>query len=153
MQSLDIAIETLQAFFDDAWDAATDAANSFRAQLRTYESAITKQFSTVGTLGSVSKNSASQSYRGPGLGQYTVAQIQTAWRMLINLYDQFKVKTDWLNLNEVWFQEKYPTYAADPDEAIYDLVSCWLRNDFTSYEIDVTNLRLRPTLGERTRTW
>jgi len=140
---MDIAVETLQAFFDDAWDAAGSGANSLRDQLRAYEKSITAQFSSVGSLGSVSKNSTNQSYRGPGLGQYTVAQIQTAWRMLINLSDQMKDKTDWLNKNNPDFQSEYPTYSTDSDLAVYNFVSCWLRNDFSSYQVDLTNLRLR----------
>ena len=140
---MDISTETLQAFLDDAWDAAPDSASTLRNQLRTFEKAVTAQFSTVGSIGSVSKNSTSQSYRGPGVGQYTVAQIQTAWRMLINLYDQTKQSLDWENKNSTWFTAKYPTYLVDQDQAIYDLCAAWLRNDFSSYEVDLTNLRLR----------
>ena len=140
---MDIAVETLQAFWDDAWDASKDEAGAFRQQLRAFEKAITAQFASVGSLGSVSKNSTSQSYRGPGLGQYTPAQIQTAWRMLINLYDQKKDENDWLNQNESWFQLKYPQYAQDPEPSIYDVIARWLRNDFSFYEVDLTNLRLR----------
>jgi len=140
---MDIAVETLQAFLDDAWDAAPDNANSLRQQLRAFEKSITAQFSSVGSLGSVSKNSANQSYRGPGLGQYTVAQIQTAWRMLINLFDRTKDKTDWENANRPDFQTEYPNYATDPDLAIYNFCAKWLRNDFSSYQVDLTDLRLR----------
>ena len=152
---MDIAVETLQAFLDDAWDAAASGANSFRDQLRAYEKGITAQFSSVGSLGSVSKNSTNQSYRGPGLGQYTVAQIQTAWRMLINLFDQTKEKTDWLNANSPGFRDEYPSYPTDADQAVYDFTSKWLRNDFSNYQIDLTDLRLHPTLssGSGALTW
>jgi hypothetical protein len=145
---MDISVETLQGFLDDAWDAAPAAANTLRQQFRSFESAASSQFNTVGTLSSVAKNSASQSYRGPGLGSLTLVQIQTAWRMLIRLYDSIKCQTDWFyNQAAAWFIQKYPTYGNDPDQAVYDFSMRWLNSDFTQYESDLSWLRLSPTLG------
>lgn len=151
---MDIAVETLQAFLDDAWDSAQDTATGFRDQLRAYEKSITAQFASVGSIASLSKNSTNQSYRGPGLGQYTVAQIQTAWRMLINLYDATKDRFDYLSASgNTDFAEDYPDYKGDPEKAVYSFSSHWLRNDFTHYQTDLSDLRLRPTLSGGVRTW
>lgn len=165
VNGVDIAVETLQAFADTAWDAANNDANSYRAQMRSYESQLVVLFASSGVLGSVSKNSVSQSYRGPGLGSYTVAQLQTAWRMLINLYDQQKKVTDtlwffannppanpvpgwgcWYGITPAQFLAKYPTYNQDPDQAIYDFMLFRLE-PVTEYQIDLTDLRFQPTLG------
>lgn len=62
-------------------------APALRNQLRAYEKASEALF-RGGSIASVSKNSASQSYRGPGLGSYTPVQLANAWRQLISLYDQ-----------------------------------------------------------------
>lgn len=140
---MDISTETLQAFLDDAWDAAPASASTLRPQLRAYEKSITAQFSTVGSIGSVSKNSTSQSYRGPGVGSYTLVQISTAWRQLINLYDEIKLLADYLQAraNDCFIQQ-FPNYEADPDVVVYTIMKERLIvvND---YQVDLTNLRLR----------
>lgn len=151
---MDISAETLQGFLDDAWDVAGDVAGSLRTQLRLYETTCSKKFNVSGTLGSVSKNSASQSYRGPGLGSYTLPQIQTAWRTLINLYDQELDRANWLNaIQDVWFTTKYPKYAADADGAVYDFMKKRLL-PIETFEEDFSDLRLHPTTrGDILQTW
>lgn len=163
---MDVTTEVLSGFFDDAWDAASQNANSLRGQLRANEKAINLQFATTGSLGAVAKNSASQSYRGPGLGSYTIPQIQTIWRTLIRLYDWFLQKANWLNqTNNPWFlsvwgpQGTVPInqqFTNDPDFAVYSFINCWLQNDFSEYQIDVTELRMRPTqlgINQGVLTW
>jgi hypothetical protein len=143
---MDIGIEVLQSFLDDAWDAAPNSGNSLRDQLRAFEKQVNALFNTSGTLGSVAKNSASQSYRGPGLGSYTVPQVAAAWRVLINLFDKEKCRADAINAAGVaWFTAKYGGYEQDADQAVYDFCVSWLRRDFTQTQIDVSELRLQPT--------
>ena len=140
---MDISTETLQAFLDDAWDAAPASASTLRPQLRAFEKAVTAQFSTVGSIGSVSKNSTSQSYRGPGLGSYTLVQIATAWRQLINLYDEVRHLADYLQSKaNACFVAQFPDYATDPDVVVYTLMKERLIV-VDDYQVDLTNLRLR----------
>lgn len=159
---MDISAETLQAFAENAWDAAANEANAYRAQLRTYEVAATNLFGG-GSIASVSKNSTSQSYRGPGLGSYTPVQIANAWRMLINLYAMELACTARLyaisqkyptNEQGQCFIAKYPTYAQDPEPAVYDFMQAklWPTNE---YQIDLSDLRLQPTIqaGVLIPTW
>lgn len=82
-----VTTEDLQRLCDDAWDAAIDAANTFRPQLRIFESEIGKLVSK-GSLFSVSKNSSSQTYGGYSPGNLTQTELARAWRQLINLFDK-----------------------------------------------------------------
>ncbi len=152
---MDIDCRTLACWSDNAWDDAPEAAQSFRSQLRLMESNANNLFSS-GSIGSVSKNSASQSYAGAGFGRFSVAQIQQGFRMLIELYDSNKRETQCIyNLSQQYptnqcgidFLAKYPNYAQDPDQAIYDRMVCVLGNPVESYEVDLSYLRLNPTLG------
>lgn len=72
---------------DDAYDAATlgDLPKPLREQLRENETAAGRLVS-AGSLSSVSKNSASQSYAF-GYGHLTAVEIARAWRTLIDLFD------------------------------------------------------------------
>lgn len=168
---MDVSAETLQAFLDNAWDAAKDAANTFRPQLRLFESQATALFAG-GSIGSVSKNSVSQSYRGPGLGSYTPVQIANSWRTLINLYDEDLQRCNYLyalsqaippSPQGVWFIGKFPEFPGnlaanpavqpDPDNAVYFFMAKRLF-PVDSYETDLTDLRLPEALGAyATRTW
>ncbi len=154
---VDVSAETLQAFADNAWDAATAAANSFRPQLRYYEQGATNLFAG-GSIGSVSKNSTSQSYRGPGVGSYTPVQIANSWRMLINLYDEVLGFCNRLytlsqanpppspNSLPAQFIAKFPGFNDDPDEAVYFFMQRRLQ-PVESYQTDLTDLRLPYCLG------
>jgi hypothetical protein len=143
---MDVPIETLACLLDDSWDAAPTAANTLRQQLRTFETSLSAQFRGTGVIASVSKNSASQSYRGAALGSLTVPQVQQGFRTLIVMYDQTNNYCQWANANESWFQTTYPGYANDNDSAVYPIMQAWLQNDFTQFQTDMTYLRLAPTL-------
>lgn len=153
---MDIDARTLACWSENAWDDAPEAAQSFRSQLRLMERNASSLFQS-GSIGSVSKNSASQSYAGSGFGRFSVAQIQQGFRMLIELYDTYKWETQCIwnqanaagNVNQcsIDFKIQYPNYAQDPDQAIYDRMNCNLGNPVETYEIDLSYLRLRPTLG------
>lgn len=146
---MDITPETLQSFLEDAWDACPAAANNLREQLRVYEKAATQLY-RGGTIGSVSKNSSSQSYRGPGLGSYTPVQIANAWRLLVNLYDDTVAWVAWQIANPptnppAW----WPDNADDTDIFFFKRMLCALRG-VPEYQVDLTDLRLHPVLGNGT---
>jgi hypothetical protein len=141
---VDVTVQTYKAFLDDAWDAAPAAANTLREQLRAFEKQVTTLFS-AGALGSVSKNTASQSYRGPGVGSYTPAQLQTVWRDLIDLFDEVKAWVD-AEISESPPDPNPPPNDGDP--VIYDHMKRRLMV-ITEYSPNLIDLRLQPTLRPR----
>lgn len=146
---MDIDARTLACWAENAWDDAPAGALTLRQQLRTMERAAASLFAS-GSLGSVSKNSASQSYAGAGFGRFSVAQIQQGYRMLIEMYDWLLVETKAVYTSTGTchddFVALYPDYAEDPDKAVYDAMVYRLQ-PVESYQIDLSYLRLRPTLG------
>jgi len=77
--------EDLRRMLDDAYDDAVAGTISLREQLRANERNA-GALVAGGSLSSVSKNSASQSYAF-GNGQVTTAEIARGWRILIDCYD------------------------------------------------------------------
>ena len=139
----------MQACLDKAWTDSSNDANSLVQQLLTEEQARLNLFS-MGSIGSVSKNSTSQSYTGPSGASLTVLQMQKLYRMLINLYRQKKCETDRLFENSIaWFLAKYTTYATDADQAVYDFMVRWLSQDWETYQCDMTDLRLPFACSDR----
>lgn len=148
---MDIDSRTLACWAENAWDDCPANANSLREQLRKMERGAAALFAS-GSLGSVSKNSASQSYAGAGFGRFSVAQIQQGFRMLIELYDAALNQSKCIyqlaqqyptNQVGIDFLAKYPTYAADPDETCYDGMAACLR-PVEEYQVDLSVLRFRP---------
>lgn len=84
--------EVLQGALDDAYDDSVAANNTLRAQLRLLESAKWETNSTGQVVANVSRNNAaggqSTSFFAPTLTGFHPAEIQIAFRTLINLYDQ-----------------------------------------------------------------
>lgn len=82
-----MALETadLRRMLDDAYDDALSDSLPLREQLRSKERASGAVIAG-GSLSSVSKNSASQSYAF-GRGNVTPAEIARGWRVLIDSYD------------------------------------------------------------------
>ena len=85
----DVSPEILSAFLNSAWNSAKDGANSLRDQLLNEQSAGLELIK-LGSIGSVGKNSTSQSYMGYGPGRITALQIVEAWSKLIEYYDGAK---------------------------------------------------------------
>ncbi len=143
---MDVTIQTYQTFLDDAWDAAPQGANTLRDQLRAFEKTLSPLFNQ-GSLASVSKNSASQTYRGPGLGSYTTPQITKVWRDLINLYDHTLNRVNCL-LNATIKPNPLPTWwpADNTDNTLYGFMKYRLV-ECSEYSMDMTYLRLPPTEG------
>lgn len=151
---MDIDARTLACWSENAWDDAPASASSLRDQLRLMERGAASLFA-AGSISSVSKNSASQSYAGSGFGRFSVAQIQQGFRMLIEMYDAELWETKCLynmaqkyptNQCGINFVLAYPDYANDPDQAVYDRMTRRLV-PVESYEVDLSDLRLQPTLG------
>lgn len=162
---MDIDTRTLACWAENAWDDCPAQANSFRAQLRIMERNAASLFAS-GTIASVSKNAASQSYAGAGFGRFSVAQIQQGFRMLIEMYDAELWETKCLyNLAQTYptnqcgiaFMLQYPTYAQDPDQAVWDRINGILSNPVDNYQVDLGYIRLNPTLANypfrSTQTW
>lgn len=82
----------MQGALDDAYDASVTAAVTLRTQLRTYETAKWTTNSTGQVVANVSRNNGaggqSTSFFAPTLTGFHPADIQIAFRTLINLYDQ-----------------------------------------------------------------
>jgi hypothetical protein len=71
---------------DDAWDDSQAEAVTLREKLRANER-LAGTLVSGGSLSSVSKNSASQSFAF-GRGNVTALEIARGWRMLITIFDQ-----------------------------------------------------------------
>ena len=140
-QDVDVTAETLAAFLDDAWDACQASANLLRDQLRAFEKNATGIYNQ-GTLAAVSKNSASQTYRGAGVGSLTTLQIANAWRLLINLFDTTLAAINWRLANPSSNPACNP-----PDNSDGTVYACMkpILLPVTEYQVDVTDLRLWPT--------
>jgi len=74
-----------------AWDRATDGANTLRPQFIT-ELKAADALVASGSIASVGKNSANQTYKGYGPGGDTQEEIRGMWASLLALYDQLKSK-------------------------------------------------------------
>lgn len=153
---MDVTTETKQGFLEDAWDNAPNDANSLRQQMRSYESSARAK-TAGGMLGSVAKNNASQSYRGPGLGSYTLIQIADTWRELINLLDEVSAWVVWAIANPPTapLPDGWPVASDDNDTFIYDIMRRKLVV-IDSYQIDLIDLLLPPTgrgCGRGVFTW
>jgi hypothetical protein len=154
---MDITVEKLQFFLETAWTNCKPAANTLRDQMFIYETSV-RNTASGGTLGSMAKNNASHSYKGPGLGQYTPDQLGDAWRMLINFYDDSLDYIKWAIANPPTpLPSGWPTQPADGDydSLCYDRMREILRRNITEYQIDISCLRLHPTLGnpQEVFTW
>ena len=155
---MDITVEKLQYFLEYAWTKAPASANSLRDQMFAFEVSV-REVARGGTIGSFSKNSASQSSQGPGLGQYTPDQLGDGWRMLINLYDGTQRALNFAALHPPTNPPAdWPTVPADGDwdSQVYPLMTDRLRRGtVTEYEVDLTDLRLMQTYGGAgaTCTW
>lgn len=147
---MDITVEKLQYFLEYAWTKAPAQANSLREQLFAFESSV-RETARGGSVGSFSKNGASQTYRGPGLGAYTADQLGDGWRTLINLYDSIQSAMNQAATHPPTNPPVgWPTVPADGDwdVQVYPLMVDRLRiGTVTEYQVDLTNLRLRPTFG------
>lgn len=146
---MDIDARTLACWAENAWDDAPLGANTLREQFRIMERSAANLFS-AGSIGSVSKNSASQSYAGAGFGRFSTAQIQQGYRMLIEIYDWLLIGATRIfnstGTRHDKFVALYPNFAADPDGAVWDAMIVKLQ-PIDDYQIDLSYLRLRPTLG------
>lgn len=122
----DVSAQLLLAFLNDAWESAADAANTLRGQIvvnQVNALALVKQ----GSIASVGKNSANQSYKTYGPGSLTQVQIVEAWGNLLAFYDQIKSKLTSEFEASADFEYSVPA-GYDFDPVIYEL----LTNVFTN---------------------
>lgn len=117
----DTSPQLLLGFLNDAWTRASEEANTLRAQLvadQVAALALVKQ----GSIASVGKNSASQSYTGYGPGKLTQVQIVELIGNLISLYDQIKSKLTAEFQASADFDYTVPA-DFDFDAPVYDLLN------------------------------
>jgi hypothetical protein len=136
----DVSPQMLLAFWQAAWNAATDKANTFRDQLL-IEQGKQLQFVRSGTIVTVSKNSAHHSYGHFGPGQLTQAQIVEAYGTLVLLYDKTKEEICKAFLRNPEFGQVPDGY--DFDGPVYGVIFKRLQ-DFDTAQVrpDITNLNL-----------
>jgi hypothetical protein len=147
---MDITVEKLQYFLEYAWAKAPAQANTLRDQMFSFEVSV-RETARGGSVGSFSKNGASETYRGPGLGTYTADQLGDGWRMLINLFDSIQAAMDNASKNPptnppAW----WPTVPADGDwdAQVYPAMVKRLQGGtVTEYQVDLTDLRLQQSYG------
>ena len=138
---MDIPCETLAMWWDNSWDDTPDGELTFFKQLRAEERKVANLFSQ-GAIASVGKNSANQSYRGPGIGSFTPAQIQVGWRTLINLYNAMSKEI----AAEISAGDTQAPAGGDTEANIYARGQLVLGSPVTEYAPDLTDLLLSPTL-------
>ena len=139
----DVSPQVMLAALNDVWMRASAAANSMRDQLAA-DHAAAYQLVKQGSIASVGKNSASQSYKGYGPGSLTQVQIVEIIGNLIGLYDQLKSKITRLFTRNAEFSNGVPAdYDFDPD--IYaQLTKLFTAQSSGAAQLlpDITGLRL-----------
>jgi hypothetical protein len=133
------------AFLNDAWQRAADQANTFRETLLSDQSA-SLAFVKQGSIASVGKNSANQSYKNYGPGSLTHVQIVEVIGNLLGLYDQLKSKITCEFEASADFDYAVPD-GFDFDPPIYDLLTKVFNaqsSGAASMLPDITRLRLPP---------
>jgi hypothetical protein len=154
---MDVPVEEHQRMLEDAYETsqAAQTVGGLRGQLRIWEQNIARQYEVTGSIASIAKNSASQSYRGSAVGSYTPAQLSQSFRRLINLFDsvQREVQSALAGLQPTTPPPWWPKDATD--SSIYPIMKWQLAEMLPSeYECDFTFLRLHPTLaGPYPATW
>ena len=117
----DVSPQLLLAFLNEAWQRASDAANSLRATL-VADQVAALQLVKQGSIASVGKNSTSQSYKGYGPGSLTHVQIVEAIGNLLAFYDQVqsKVKAEFVASADFDYTEPA---GFDYDPTCYDVLT------------------------------
>ena len=144
------------AFVNDAWNRSTDAANSFRQTLLADQSAalaLVKQ----GSLASVGKNSANQTYKGYGAGSLTQVQIVEIIGNILGLYDQLQSKITREFTCSADFDNAVPP-GFDFDPPVYAILTqLFYAESAGSAQLlpDISRLRLPPStiLNPAVTTW
>lgn len=135
----DVSPQVLLAFLSDAWERAGSEANSLRQTLTNDQRealALVKQ----GSIASVGKNSASQSYKGYGAGSLTQVQIVELISNLIGLYEQVKSKIYNQFLASADFDYTEPA-GFDYDAPVYQILSNALTQQSSGRAYSLPDLR------------
>jgi len=144
------------AFLNDAWNRASDAANSFRLTLLADQSAAL-QFVKSGSLASVGKNSANQTYKNYGPGSITQVQSLEILGNILGLYDQVKSKITCEFQASADFDYTVPA-GFDFDPPVYEaLTKVFTAQSSGAAQLlpDISGLRLPPNtiLNPSLTTW
>lgn len=131
------------AALNDAWQRASDVANSLRDQL-VADSAASFAMVRGGSIASVGKNSANQTYKSYGPASLTQIQVIEIVSNLLGLYDQLKSQITCQFTYSADFDFAVPA-GFDFDPVIYPLLSkLFLAQSSGAGQMlpDVTRLRL-----------
>lgn len=109
--------QDLQRLLEDAWQDREADARTLREQLRFQERSVGELLAT-GSINSVSKNSASQTYSFSGNGTLTTVELARAFRDLITLHDTvaqlFSLTAD-ADIYAEMMARCVPIYSSRPD--------------------------------------
>ena len=134
----DVSPEILSAFLNSAWNSAKSGANTLRDQLLS-EQASALELIKLGSIGSVGKNSTSQSYMGYGPGRITAVQITESWSKLIEKYDGCKeIVLQGFADAEIDVPDDF-----DFDTAIYEIITKSLQISDAPRVPDIRDLRFQ----------
>lgn len=133
----------LLALLNDAWNSAKADANAFRDQLVSNQTGLLPLVK-AGSISSVGKNSANQSYKGYGPGGITQVQLIEANSYLLALYDQVKAELTCEFTASADFDHAVPENF-DFDQPVYDALTRVFNSLITGTTQtlpDITRLRL-----------
>lgn len=152
----DVSPQLCLAFLNDAWNRAGAGANTLRETLLADQSAALA-FVKGGSIASVSKNSASQAYRGYGAGSLTQVQIVEVIGNLLGLYDQLQSKITCEFTASADFDYIVPA-GFDFDAPVYTLLTQVFNAQSSGVAQllpDISRLRLPPNtiLNPEVTTW
>jgi hypothetical protein len=135
----DVSPQLLLGFLNDAWQRAGDAANSLREIIVSSQVAALSLVK-LGSIASVGKNSANQSYSGYGPGKLTHVQIVEAWGNILSLYDQIKSKVTAEFVASADFDFTEPS-GFDYDPVCYDLLTRTFTQQSAGSTVSLPDLR------------
>lgn len=140
---MDVNTDDLSAFLTRAWNNAQETANTLLPQLEAEQQQALTMLAS-GSVASLSKNTASQSYGGYNPGNLTHRQITNIFTTLIRQYQTLKDKLTCAIEASDDFTEGVPAdYDYDPD--IYALLTKYFQVSTQAARLpDITDLRFAP---------
>ena len=135
---MDVNTDDLSAFLNLAWQNAKEGANTLSEQLLAEQQKAVSLLAS-GSVSSVGKNSASQSYGGYNPGNLTHRQITNIFTTLIRYYQTVKEK--------IIYEAEVAAIALDEtfdfDQPIYDLLTRYFQVSTQAARLpDISDLRI-----------
>lgn len=144
----DVSAQLLLAFLNSAWNRAALGANTLLATLQNDQQSALGLISS-GSIASVGKNSANQSYKGYGAGSLTQVQIVEAIGNLLGLYQNLQSQITNAFLCSTQFNKAVPA-GFDFDDPVYGFLTT-IFNNASGPNItllpDITSIRLPASIA------